>query len=126
MILDRFFMAMLNLYHGTSRENLKSLLEKGILPWNIIGKHNWESESDLEGIFTPKKDCVYLGSFSKAKNYANSMGNGIILGVKVNVNRLEFDEDSFQDNWKDSLRFNGTCAYHGTIFPEQIKKIIYL
>ena len=119
-------MVKLSLYHGTSIKNLGNLLEKGILPWNLLGKHNWESESDLDGIFTPKKDCVYLGNLKKAKNYAKFVGNGVVLKVEVNVDKLEFDEDSFKSNWKDSLRFNGTCAYHGIIIPEQIKKIIYL
>lgn len=127
MFLNPFFMAMLNLYHGTSRENLGSLLEKGILPWNLIGRHNWGSESDLEGIFTPKKDCVYLGSFCRAKDYAYlAGGNGIVLRVEINTNKLESDEDSFQNTWKDSLKFNETCAYHGKILPKQIKEIIYL
>jgi len=116
----------ITLYHGTSRKYLENLLQKGILPWGNLGKNNWESEMDFYGLFTPKKDCVYLGYFNEAERYAKFEEEGIVLKVKVNVNNLEADEDSSQKNWKDSLRLNGTCAYCGIISPNKIKEVINL
>lgn len=43
------------LYHGTNSVHLNSILENGILPHNLTGRHNWEDERAK-----PNENVVYL------------------------------------------------------------------
>ena len=118
----------ITLFHGTSFEYLDSILEKGLLPWNFLGRHNWYDDCDMTGFYTPKRDCVYLAKFPRAKIYSESIGGreGVILQVHCPVNNLEGDEDSNRKDWESSLSSTGTCAYRGVLPAESIKRVIDL
>ena len=60
----------ITLFHGTSKENLEKALVNGILPWNEVGQHNWDTEQDLFGFYTPIPGNVYI---AKEDNWQDSL-----------------------------------------------------
>ena len=135
------------LYHGTSAENLLTILEKGIRPrgakdgqWKDCPSH---------------PDCVYLTNaygFYYASNALEDGGKMAVFEVDVDKGALLPDEDfieqamrtelqknkdynmlaatweirdnleSYKQYWADSLAGLGNAAHHGVIYANQIKR----
>ena len=119
----------ITLFHGTSKENLEKALVNGILPWNEVGQHNWDTEQDLFGFYTPIPGNVYIAKFDRAKDYALYLKENwktkqpVVIEVLVDKSNLVSDEDAKEDNWQDSLKVNGTCAHVGFIPASKIMAV---
>jgi len=121
---------MIVLYHGTNGELVDNILNKGLLPWNLVGGHNWDMlGGDMFGFYTPKINCVYLATFDRALEYANYLVQDgvskdvVVIELEVDTKRLLPDEDSNEKTWSESFLKVGCCAHKGIIDPGKIKRI---
>jgi len=113
------------LFHGTSERFIERILEKGLLPWNQNMGHNWDSEGDIFGFFTPQIDCVYFGTFEKAACFCFIVNKkrdakGVVIEAELDTPKLLPDEDSRTRTWYQSFLSIGSCAHNGIVTPEKI------
>lgn len=120
------------LYHGTSDLFIKDIRKRGLLPWNMLSSgHNWQIDSDMFGVYTPRIDCVYFALKDRATSYAeykaeSTEDNPILVKVCLDTKRLMPDEDSRRRTWYDSLKSIGCCSYAGKIDTSMILGIYTL
>lgn len=102
----------IQLYHGTSSFALGSILEKGLLPWEIAGFCNY-------GPGVTYRDKVFLVGREKSARYwaknATNKRDGLLVVVRVSVapDNLtgEFEGETFDESMID----RGSCAHIGVI-----------
>ncbi len=105
------------LYHATTAKGLSGIiLDSSICPASETGLRVWGNCYDDKETW----ENVYLGNRETVERIAKIIqseygGTVPILEVQVNSANLTYDEDSGEDNWRDSLNTGGTCAYTGTI-----------
>ena len=114
-------MGNITLYHGTSSQFLDSILNKGLKPRKETGVSNWsgdEKSLDDRVYLSNKFEAAIIGRQACKKHG----GDFVLLEIVISTQNLVPDEDNGVKNWEESLA-KVTCAYHGVIPPDKIKKI---
>lgn len=132
-------MAKLNLFHGTSTQNLKGILDKGLMPRKLTERKSLWKKCPSREDFVYLTNC-YAGYF--AGNAMTSKYKPVIFLVQVDTKDLYPDEDyigqmdckgedlkeytkkvdivKHKHRWHKSLYTLGTVAHKGIIKPENI------
>jgi hypothetical protein len=117
------------LYHGTSSNKAKDILENGLKPrkkTNIKPQYMTKSsgESNPELVYL----CTYgtLGSakFAARQSASNDGSKAVILKINTNdlfLSDLMPDEDSNKKYWEDSIKTLGSIGYKNIISAPNIK-----
>ena len=142
----RRYHALVKLYHGTSASSLKSALKNGLRPRNNRDS-NWENNpSHPDMVYLSTAYPFYFGCLSRSSKRLVVFE---IDGDVLDKNCFYPDEDfitellhrhegrelrpeekgevrvmirKYQDQWRNSLRFLGNCAYRGIIPPSAITR----
>lgn len=107
----------MKLYHASKIENRESILEKGLLT---------KSKSSGYG-----KPPIHKAIYLFAENNKTVLSDLLLTWEKFDIYELDSsdldinfiiaDEDSFLDNWVDSICYRGTIAYLKDISKDIIK-----
>jgi len=111
-------------FHGTSLEDAKVILRKGLKPRSITKKEA------VFGVETPSNPrYVYLtaetGVADAAAEAADPFSHQAILMITIpKVSKLRPDEDCRCETWQESLAIVGGVAYEGSISPKYINLLL--
>lgn len=92
------------LYHGTSEEHLESILGRGVLPGDLVGKSNWNEQPARSGIVYLTSTLAWMFALGAADHHAidgdleayhdySPLYHPAILEVDVSTENLLPDED---------------------------------
>lgn len=141
----------MKLYHGTTASNLNSILDRGLMPRGKRDSRWDDNPSRADSVYLTDSYAPYFcfaGSDAKQMGLVVEVDT-----ERLNDERLLPDEDACEQimrgkddvkgdlqervkhyrrllhcysgrgQWQISLKFLGTCAHHGKIFPRQITRI---
>lgn len=136
----------MKLYHGTSIRSLKSALQHGLRP-RLHTDSNWQDDpSHPEMVYLSTVYPFYYGCLSRSdKKLVVFEVDGDVLGrecfypdedfifdllgrhegrnlLPEEKGRVRIMMRTYQDQWRNSLRLLGTCAYRGIIPPTAITR----
>lgn len=114
------------LYHGTSSDSAKLILEKGLLPRDISNQDSkYKSVQSGESLSDRVYLCTFgnIGSAKFAARQAASVDHSKPIILKIATQTLQRenlrpDEDSKAPTWEDSMNSMGSLSHVGIIKPE--------